>query len=105
MTKDAYFEMCDMLGTEPVEDQIPVEFDDFPLEMQQAFTVYRMLRDEWDGFSGAYFGKSFIGINEVMDATEIDPSDRKFIITLIRMIDDVRSAEIEKKKNSSKPAS
>jgi len=105
MTKDQYFEMCEVLGSEPVESEIPVEFDDFPLEVQQAFNAYRMLRDEWDTMSGIYLGKSLIGIRDVLEATEIELSDQKFIIMLIRLIDNVRSEEINNKKKTQEPAS
>jgi len=105
MTKDAYFEMCDALGSEPIESEIPVEFDDFPFEVQQAFNAYRMLRDEWDTMSGSYLGKSLIGIKDVLEATEVDPSDQKFIIMLIRIIDNIRSDEINNKKKMQEPAS
>jgi hypothetical protein len=105
MTKDAYFEMCEALGNDPEESEIPVEFDEFPLEVQQAFNAYRMLRDEWDTMSGTYLGKSLIGIKDILEATEIDPSEHKFIIMLIRIIDNVRSDEINNKKKMEKPAS
>jgi len=105
MTKDQYFEMCEMLGNEPVESEVPVEFEDFTIEVQQAFNIYRMLRDEWDTMNGNYLGKSFIGIKDVLEATEIEPSEQKFIIMLIRMIDNVRSDEINNKKKMQEPAS
>jgi hypothetical protein len=105
MTKDAYFEMCEALGSQPLESEIPVEFDDFPLEVQQAFNAYRMLRDEWDTMSGIYLGKSLIGIKDVLEATEVEPSEHKFIIMLIRVIDNVRSEEINSKKKTQEPAS
>jgi hypothetical protein len=103
MTKSSYFEMCEMLGSEPVESEIPVEFDDFPIEVQQAFSAYRMLRDEWDTIVGNELGKSLIGVKDVLEATEIEPDEQKFIVMLIRMVDEVRSAEINKLKNQ-KPA-
>lgn len=103
MTKDTYFEMCSMLGEEPVDDNIPVEVDDFPLEVQHAFIVYRMMRDEWDSMTGDYLGKSFIGINDLMDAVDVDIADRKFTTVLVRLIDAIRSEEIKKLKT--KPAS
>jgi hypothetical protein len=104
MTKDQYFEMCEMLGSEPLDSEIPVEFEDFPLEVQQAFNAYRMLRDEWDTMNGNYLGKSLIGVKDVLEATEIEQSEQKFIIMLIRMIDTVRSDEINNKKKTEKPA-
>ena len=92
------------MGSEPVESEIPVEFEDFPLEVQQAFNAYRMLRDEWDTMNGTYLGKSLIGVKDVLEATEIEQSEQKFIVMLIRMIDAVRSDEINNKKKMEKPA-
>ena len=104
MSKESYFEMCEMLGSEPLDSEIPVEFEDFPFEVQQAFNAYRMLRDEWDTMNGNYLGKSLIGVKDVLEATEIEQSEQKFIIMLIRMIDTVRSDEINNKKKMEKPA-
>lgn len=104
MTRNQYFEMCEMLGTEPVDSEIPIEYEDFPMEVQQAFSVYRMLKDEWEGFNGIYLGKSFIGLTEVLDYMEIDHSDRKLIVQLIKVIDTIRSNEIIKIREQ-KPAS
>jgi len=97
--------MCEVMGNEPIEDEIPIDFDEFPIEVQQAFGIYRMLRDEWDSINGLYLGKSLIGIKDILEAMEIEPSDQKFIIVLVRMIDEVRSNEINSKKKSEKPAS
>jgi hypothetical protein len=103
MTKDQYFEMCEALGNEPEESEIPVEFEDFPLEVQQAFNAYKMLRDEWDTMNGVYLGKSLIGVKDVLEATEVEVSEHKFIIMLIRIIDSVRSDEINNKKRTQEP--
>ena len=105
MTKDTYFEMCEALGNEPLESEIPVDFEDFPLEVQQAFNAYKMLRDEWDTMSGVYLGKSLIGVKDILEATEIDVSEHKLVIMLIRLIDNVRSEEINNKKKMQEPAS
>lgn len=96
MTKDRYFEMCEMMNSEPILDEIPVELEDFPLEVQQAISVYRMLRDEWEGFNGYYLGKSFIGLTEILGYMEIDVSDRKLTVLLLKLIDSVRSSLINK---------
>jgi hypothetical protein len=104
MTKEAYFEMCEMLGNEPIEEEIPVEFDDFPYEVQQAFMVYRMLRDEWEGMNGIYLGKSLIGIKEILDVCEIDTQDYKTMLMLVQIIDSIRQEQINIKHQSKKPA-
>jgi hypothetical protein len=105
MTKEMYFEMCEALGNEPVESEIPVDFEDFPLEVQQAFSVYRMLRDEWDTMNGLYLGKSLIGIKDILEATEVEPDEHKLITMLVRMIDSVRADEINRKEQNKKPVS
>lgn len=105
MTRDRYFELCELMGNEPIDNEIPIEFEDFPVEVQQAVLVYRMLKDEWEGFNGLYLGKSFIGLTEVLEYMEIDSSDRKLIVQLIKLIDSVRSDQLIKQREQQKPAS
>lgn len=104
MTKDQYFDMCEQLGSEPVESEIPVEFDDFAMEVQLALSIYRMLRDEWEYMNGTYLGKNLNGIFELFDVYEIDPKDKKFFLELIHMIDSTRIDEIRNSKQTEKPA-
>jgi hypothetical protein len=94
--------MCEQLGTEPIDSEIPVEVDDLPLEVQQALLAYRMLRDEWEGFNGLYLGKSYIGLTEILHYTETDPQDHKVIVTLIQLIDSIRGNILNEKQK--KPA-
>jgi hypothetical protein len=102
MTKEQYFSMCEMLGTEPLDNEIPVELEDLAIEVQQALLVYRMLRDEWEGFNGLYLGKSYIGLTEILTYTHIDPEDHSIILTLIKIIDTIRGNIINEKQK--KPA-
>lgn len=106
MTREKYLEMCEMLGSEPLEEEIPLEIGDLALEAQQALSVYGMLRDEWEGFGGVYLGKSYLGLSEILEYTEIEPQDRKFIVMLVKMIDGIRSEELNKRQesNNKKPA-
>jgi hypothetical protein len=104
MTKQQYFDMCQQLGSEPVESEIPIEFDDFAIEAQLALSIYRMLRDEWEFINGNYLGKNLNGIFELFDVYEIDVRDKKFYLELIYMIDSVRIDEIRNTKQIEKPA-
>lgn len=87
MTKDAYFEMCESLGTEPVEDEIPVEFEDFFLDVQEALSIYQKLRDEWDTMNGNYLGKSYAGLIDILELLDVPVEDRKTQYELIGIID------------------
>jgi len=103
MTKDTYFEMCEMLGTEPNEDEIPIEFDDFPTEIQETMGIYYRLRDEWDTMNGIYTGKSFVGLSDILDILEVEHKDRKYVLEWISTIDSIRSKILNKKETVTKP--
>lgn len=98
MTKDAYFEMCEALGTTPLESEIPVEFDDLPDEIQEILGIYKLLKDDWDTMGGNYLGKNFLGILDIFDIMEVEQADRKTYLSLLHLIDSVRSEQIKKTK-------
>ena len=46
----------------------------FPLEVQEAFFLHRMLSDRWDGMSGYYQGKDMTALSTYIKVYEItDP--------------------------------
>jgi len=98
MTKDQYFEMCEMLGSEPVDSEIPIEFEDFPDAVQQAFIVYNKLRDDWDTMNGIYMGKSYSGLQEIFEIYEIDRENRKMFLDWFTIIDGIRRKLYDAKK-------
>lgn len=100
-----YFEMCEALGNEPVESEIPVDLEDFPVEIQEVLELYKFLKDDWEPMSGSYMGKHFIGILDILDLFEIDSRDRKIYLSLLYMIDSIRSKEIKKQQAATKPQS
>lgn len=107
MTKEAYFEMCEALGTEPVEEEIPVDVADLPTDVQQALDVYFKLRDEWDTMNGNYMGKSYAGILDLFKIMELPESDHRMIYDLIVLMDHYRSKAIKSNKpvqTNKKPA-
>ena len=95
MTKDLYFEMCSALGTEPIEEEIPVEMEDFPEEVQEAITIYYKLRDDWDTMNGVYMGKSYVGLRDILDIMEVPLKDRKYILEWVSVMDASRSKMIQ----------
>jgi hypothetical protein len=94
MTKDAYFEMCEALSSEPIESEIPVEFSDFTLDVQEAFGIYSKLRDDWDTMNGVYMGKHYAGILDIFIILDVPVEDHKTMFELIGIIDHHRSKAI-----------
>lgn len=98
VTKATYFEMCEMLNEPAKDEDIPVEFDDFQYEVQEALIVYGLVRDEYDSFSGTYLGKQISQILAIMDILNIEQNSRKYILDIINIVDSERIAYQNNKK-------
>ena len=98
MTKDRYFDMCESLGSEPLDSEIPIEYDDFPLEVQEAIRIYNNLQDNWDYMGGNYIGKNLNGFKDILSIFEVDPEDHRAVYELIMRIDRIRSKSIQDSK-------
>lgn len=101
MTKEQYFEMCEMMGSDPNPSEVPVEYEDLHDEVQEAMAVYNMLQDNWDSMNGIYMGKVLTGISDIFSIMEVqDPKTIYFIITIL----DRNRSEILNAKHKQKAA-
>lgn len=98
MTKDQYYEMCEMMGISASDEEVPVELEDFPAEIQQAFEIYQVLQDVWESMSGTYLGKNINGINDLFDIYQIPQEEKRFILELIAVIDNERMSQLSIKR-------
>lgn len=105
MTKERYFEMCEAIGSEPLESEIPIEIEDFPEEVQQAFQIYYLLKDIWDTMGGNYLGKDTSTLFNFFDLYDIDKPNRLIIVSLIQQMDYARSRLISQKQKAKEPSS
>jgi len=101
MTKEMYLDMCEQLGNEPIEEEIPLDIEDFPPEVQDAIQLYYRLKDTWDGMSGTYLGKNYSGIVDLMNVYEIEHANRRYILDWISVLDAARSKIIAAKQKAS----
>lgn len=97
MTKDSYFEMCEMLGEEPIEEEIPVDINDLPLLVQQCFSMYGILEDKWDSMGGGYIGKSYSNLFELFNLHSIEDEERLLAIEFMKHMDSIRSKIVSEK--------
>lgn len=104
MTRQAYFEMCEMLGEEPIDSEIPVEFEDFPLIVQQCFSIHNILPDVWDTMGGNYLGKDYGILYNLLDTYEIEKADHFLVLQVILQIDSVRAKILADKLKSKTPS-
>jgi hypothetical protein len=101
MTKQAYFEVCEALNSEPIESEIPVEFDDLILEAQQALQIYNNLQDSWDYMNGNYIGKNLMGFRDILEIFDVPKEDHRVMYEMIMHIDSIRAKAIRDAKPKS----
>lgn len=98
MNKQAYYEMCDALGSEPNPLEVPVEFEDLPDQVQQCFEIYGFLPDRWEGMSATFMGKDYAIAFQLFEAFQItDSSDRLLYLRIMSVIDGCRQKIIQQK--------
>lgn len=97
MTKDQYFEMCETLGSEPLDEEIPIEYDDLVSDVQEALRIYNNLSDSWDYMGGNYIGKVWDPVS-IFEIYDIDKEDRRVMYEFIMKIDSIRAKSIRDSK-------
>ena len=97
MTKEQYFEVCEMMGTEPVESEIPIEIEDFPELVIQCFLRYRILPDIWDTMNGNYLGKDYSLIFSLFKLYNLDECEHLLAIGFLQEMDVCRGKIISEK--------
>lgn len=102
MTKEQYLAMCEQLGAEPIDSEIPIEFSDLPHEAQQAREVFEYLPDRIDGFSGTYFGKDLTGIGDIMRILKVQDEYHTLYFLRIIIGEVVRQFEAKRPKTNGK---
>jgi len=104
MSKETYFEMCEMLGEDPVEDNIPLDMSDFPDLIQQCFIIYRMLPDMWDTMNGGYLGKDYTIVFNLFNVYEFETTEIATAFSFLHHIDQVRARSIADKIKAKSPS-
>lgn len=71
MSKEQYLEMCEQMGWEPDEEEIPVDYTDLEENCQQALRLFNILPDKIEGMNGIWLGKDYAGIGDIMSIYSI----------------------------------
>ena len=84
MTRDKYLEMMEQLGKEPIEEEIPPDFEDLPDIVNQAVSTFNNLGDRVYPEIG-YIGKDYINLPFFLDMYDID--DTEFFLEILSWLD------------------
>jgi hypothetical protein len=75
--------MCEQMGWEPKEEDMPLEVSALPAEAQQALILLNALPDIWEGMSGSWLGKNYNGLIDIMNIYEIE--NKKEVFELLKI--------------------
>jgi hypothetical protein len=104
MTKETYFEMCEMLNQEPLDVEIPVDINDFSDLVQHCFVIYGILSDRWDSMGGGYMGKDYAIVFELFRVYGIEDNQEILLcLDFLQHMDGVRQKLIAEKIKSKSP--
>lgn len=85
------------MGTEPLEEEIPIEYEDLPDLVKLTFVVYEALRDEWDYMGGNYIGKNLSNLFNIFELYEVSKEEYLLVYKLISIIDSERRSILRAK--------
>lgn len=72
MTAEQYLMMCEQMGWEPNEEEIPKDPSFLPFDVQMALVIFNTLPDRVEGMSGTWLGKDFNSLNTIFEIYEVD---------------------------------
>jgi len=97
--------MCELLGSTPKEEEIPITREDLNTDTQLALHIYDKLQANWEGFSGTYLGKDLSLVPTLIKHYEFDKALESYIWEIIPYIDNLVAEDISeksKRRNKSK---
>jgi hypothetical protein len=84
MTRDRYLTMCEQMGKEPVESEIPPDWQDFPELIQLAVTTFNILGDRAYPDIG-YMGKDYTNLPHLLEIYGIE--DKEYFLEVLHWLD------------------
>jgi len=83
MTKDRYLEMMEQLGKDPIPEEVPPDWEDFPEIVTDAIQTFNALGDRVYPEIG-YIGKDYTNLSYYMKIYKIEDEDL-FLSILLRL--------------------
>ena len=84
MTRDKYLDMMEQLGREPIEEEIPPAWEDFPDIVVMAVNTFNYLGDRVFPDIG-YVGKDYTNLPQYLQIYEVE--DKEFFLEILNFLD------------------
>ena len=72
MDIEQYLQMCEQMGWEPKDEEMPKDPGSLSYNVQGALLLFNALPDIWEGMSGSWMGKDYSGLIAIMDIYQLD---------------------------------
>ena len=99
MNYEQYVSMCEQMGWEVDESQVPKDASDLGYEAQQALLLFNALPDLVEGMNGIWLGKNYSGLGDIMDIYQI--TNRKEVFELLKVAEGEASKFYSQKRKES----
>ena len=101
MTRERYLEMCEQMGNEPLDEEIPPNYEDLPEIVISALTTFSVLGDRVYPDVG-YTGKDYTNLDHYIDLFAID--DKEYFMSILSWLDSrmIKKSSDELKKQHDK---
>tara|TARA_Y100000114_G_scaffold147031_1_gene158359 strand:+ start:423 stop:752 length:330 start_codon:yes stop_codon:yes gene_type:complete len=87
MTRERYLKMCEQMGQEPKQDEIPPDMDDFPQIAINAMITFSQLGDRVYPDIG-YIGKDFTNLPYYLDMYGVESvADKELFLEILTYLD------------------
>jgi len=84
MTRSKYLDMMEQLGKEPIESEIPPDWEDLPEIVVSAVRTFNMLGDRAYPEIG-YVGKDYTNLNHYLELYDV--TDKEYFLEILAWLD------------------
>tara|TARA_B110000908_G_scaffold56687_1_gene68993 strand:+ start:209 stop:550 length:342 start_codon:yes stop_codon:yes gene_type:complete len=84
MTRLKYLNMCEQLEQEPIENEIPPDWEDFPEVIQHAINTFNQLGDRVFPEIG-FVGKDYTNLSHYLEVYDVN--DKEFFLEILSWLD------------------
>lgn len=104
--KEKYLDICDAMGVEPVMEDMPIDYEDLPIEVQDVMSLHSFLPSRIAEFSGTYLGKDYGNLSFLFNMHGIDEKSwQMFYFRVMMLIDSIQMSILDKKRKAKEASS
>lgn len=85
MSRQQYIEMCQQLGSTPLDEEMPIGIDDLTVQSQEVIEIFNYLPDQW-GSMGGYIGKELTNFPTIFKLFKVSKSNWLLYLDLLGIL-------------------